>query len=204
MREHGSVPVLGMSRGLEGAWTALRWRMRLTLVLWWGRPAPVLACVDGWLQAQPEHPHALATQAHWLAVTKDWHGAAEVLLRLRVLQPQVAAHAFNLGFVLQGLARWSEAQSAFEAATKINPLLDRAWYGLGVVLIELGDLSGAEQALRRNTELQPMSPLAWYQLAHLYRERGELAQAQDLLRHLRSFEPRVARQLEREWTALTA
>jgi Flp pilus assembly protein TadD len=106
--------------------------------------------------------------------------------------------------VLQGLARWSEAQSAFEAATKINPLLDRAWYGLGVVLIELGDLSGAEQALRRNTELQPMSPLAWYQLAHLYRERGELAQAQDLLRHLRSFEPRVARQLEREWTALTA
>jgi tetratricopeptide (TPR) repeat protein len=170
MREHGLVPVLGMSRGLEGAWTALRWRMRLTLVLWWGRPAPVLACVDGWLQAQPEHPHALATQAHWLAVTKDWHGAAEVLLRLRVLQPQVAAHAFNLGFVLQGLARWSEAQSAFEAATKINPLLDRAWYGL----------------------------------AHLYRERGELAQAQDLLRHLRSFEPSVARQLEREWTALTA
>jgi Flp pilus assembly protein TadD len=75
---------------------------------------------------------------------------------------------------------------------------------LGVVLIELGDLSGAEQALRRNTELQPMSPLAWYQLAHLYRERGELAKAQDLLHHLRSFEPSVARQLEREWTALTA
>jgi tetratricopeptide (TPR) repeat protein len=146
----------------------------------------------------------LATQAHWLAQTKDLPGAAHVLLRLRVLQPQVAAHAFNLGFVMQSLARWSEAQSAFETATQLNPLLDRAWYGLGVVRVELGDLSGAEQALRRNTELQPMSPLAWYQLAHLHRERGELAQAQDLLRHLRSFEPRVARQLEREWMALKA
>lgn len=204
MRERERDLVLGMSRGLEGSWTALRWRMRLTLVLWWGQPEAVLACVAGWLQAQPEDPHALATQAHWLAVTNDLHGAAQVLLRLRVLQPQVAAHAFNLGFVLQGLGRWSEAQSAFETATEINPILDRAWYGLGVVRIELGDLAGAEQALRRNTELQPMSPLAWYQLAHLYRERGELAQAQDLLRHLRSFEPRVARQLEREWTTLTA
>lgn len=192
-----------MSLGVERAWTALRWRLRLALVLWWGRPAPVLACVSAWLRAQPDHPHALATQAHWLAQTKDLHGAAQVLLCLRVLQPQVAAHAFNQGFVLQGLARWIEAQSAFETAIQINPLLDRAWYGLGVVRLELGDLSGAEQALRRNTELQPMSPLAWYQLAHLHRERGELAQAQDLLRHLRSFEPRVARQLEREWTSLT-
>lgn len=193
-----------MSRGVERTWTALRWRLRLTVVLWWGRPAPVLACVAAWLQAQPDHPHALATQAHWLAQTKDLHAAAHVLRRLRVLQPQVAAHAFNLGFVLQGLARWSEAQSAFEDATQLNPLLDRAWYGLGVVRIELGDLSGAEQALRRNTELQPMSPLGWYQLAHLHHERGELAPAQDLLRHLRSFEPRVARQLEREWAAVSA
>ena len=193
-----------MSRGVERAWTALRWRLRLTLVLWWGRPAPVLACVAAWLQAQPEHPHALATQAHWLAQTQDLQGAANVLRRLRLLQPQVAAHAFNLGFVLQGMARWREAQSAFEAAIELNPLLDRAWYGLGVVRLELGELSSAEQALRRNTELQPMSPLAWYQLAHLHRERGELEQAQDLLRHLRSFEPRVARQLEREWAAVSA
>jgi Tfp pilus assembly protein PilF len=115
----------------------------------------------------------------------------------------VAAHAFNQGFVLQGLALWGEAQSAFETAIGLNPLLDRAWYGLGVVRIEQGDLLGAEQALRRNTELQPMGPLAWYQLAHLHRERGEQAQAQAVLSHLRGFEPRVARQLEREWAALT-
>lgn len=193
-----------MSRRWDRAWTTLRWRLHLIWVLWWGRPAPVLACVAGWLQAQPEHPHALATQAHWLAQTNDLHGAAQVLLRLRRLQPEVAAHAFNLGFVLQGLARWHEARSAFEAAIELNPLLDRAWYGLGLVRLELGDLLGAELALRRNTELQPMSPLAWYQLAHLHHERGELEQARDLLHHLRSFEPRVARQLEREWTALSA
>jgi Tfp pilus assembly protein PilF len=192
-----------MSPGVERAWATLRWRLRLNGVLWWGRPEAVLACVAQWLQDQPDHPHALATQAHWLAKVNDLHGASQVLARLRVLQPQVAAHAFNQGFVLQGLALWGEAQSAFETAIGLNPLLDRAWYGLGVVRIEQGDLLGAEQALRRNTELQPMGPLAWYQLAHLHRERGEQAQAQAVLSHLRGFEPRVARQLEREWAALT-
>lgn len=189
-----------MSRGLNGAWAELGWRLRLTLLLWWGRPAAVLACLDLCLEAQPDHLHALATQAHWLAKAKDFSGSALVLQRLQVLQPVNAAHAFNAGFVLQALGQWTEAQSAFETATQLNPLLDRAWYGLGVVRIEQGNLSGAEQALRRNTELQPMSPLAWYQLAHLHRERGEHTQAQDVLEHLRGFEPRVARQLEREWT----
>lgn len=190
-----------MRRGLGAAWVSLCWRARLTWVLWWGRPEAVLACVAQWLAAQPEHPHALATQAHWLAQTQDWCAAAQVLQRLRVLQPQVAAHAFNAGFVLQAMGQCQPAQAAFEAATELNPSLDRAWYGLGVVRIGLGDLSGAEAALRRNTELQPMGPLAWYQLAHLHRERGEHIQAQALLDHLRGFEPRMARQLEREWAA---
>lgn len=175
------------------------WRLRLMLVLWRGKPASVLACVGDWLMAQPDHPHALATQAHWLAQTNEPEAAVQVLQRLLVLQPHVAVHWFNAGFVFQGLGQWRSAQSHLEVATQLDPMLDRAWYGLGVVRIALGDRWGAEQALRRNTELQPMNPLAWYQLAHLHRECGEHQQAWALLNHLRGFEPRVARQLEREW-----
>jgi Flp pilus assembly protein TadD len=183
---------------------ALVWRLRLTLALWRARPEAVLACVNDWLQEQPDHPHALATCAHWLARTEDWEGAARVFQRLLRLQPNVAAHWFNAGFVHQSLGRLTQAQTDFETATQLDPQLDRAWYGLGVVRIALGDLKGAEQALRRNTELQPMGPLAWYQLAHLHRERGDHSQADVVLNHLRGFEPHVAQQVEREWAGQSA
>jgi tetratricopeptide (TPR) repeat protein len=187
----------------RAAHTAL-WRLRLTLALWRGQPEAVLGCVRDWLQDQPDHPHALATWAHWLANTQDFEGADRVLQRLLILQPQVAAHWFNAGFVQQSLGRLAQAQHHFETATQLNPALDRAWYGLGLVRIALGDLKGAEAALRRNTELQPMSPSAWYQLAHLHHERGELSQAHAVLNHLRGFEPRVAQQVEREWAGQAA
>lgn len=180
------------------------WRLRLTLALWRGRPETVLACVNDWLQDHPDHPHALATGAHWLASTQDWEGAARVFQRLLRLQPNVAAHWFNAGFVHQSWGRLTQAQTDFETATQLDPQLDRAWYGLGVVRIALGDLIGAEPALRRSTELQPMGPLAWYQLAHLHRERGEHSQAEAVLNHLRGFEPRMAQQVEREWSGLAA
>jgi Flp pilus assembly protein TadD len=182
----------------------LLWRLRLTLALWHGRSEGVLACVNRWLHEQPDHPHALATCAHWLARTEDWEGAARVFQRLLRLQPNVATHWFNAGCVNQRLGHLAQAQTDFETATQINPQLDRAWYGLGVVRIALGNLQGAEQALRCNTELQPLGPLAWYQLAHLHRERGEHQQAQDVLNHLRGFEPRVAQQVEREWAGQVA
>jgi tetratricopeptide (TPR) repeat protein len=193
---------------MKATWTRAannaRWRLRLTLALWRGQPEAVLACVRDWLQDQPDHPHALATWAHWLANTQDFECADRVLQRLLTLQPDVAVHWFNAGFVQQSLGRLTRAQHHFETAIQLDPNLDRAWYGLGVVRIALGDLKGAEEALRRNTELQPMSPLAWYQLAHLHRERGELSQAHAVLGHLRGFEPRVAQQVEREWAGQLA
>ena len=43
-----------------------------------------------------------------------------------------------------------------------------------------------------------MSPYGWYQLARLQRDRGHLDETQSILDHLATFEPKVARQLERE------
>jgi hypothetical protein len=43
-----------------------------------------------------------------------------------------------------------------------------------------------------------MSPYGWYQLARVQRDLGHLDETQRILDHLMKFEPKVARQLERE------
>ena len=64
-----------------------------------------------------------------------------------------------------------------------------------------GDRSSVEDAiplLQKNTELQPFSPFGWYQLAHAYNRLGRTEQVERTIRQLGGFEPKVARQLERE------
>jgi Flp pilus assembly protein TadD len=126
-----------MSHAVSTVGQTLLWRVRLVLALWWGRPAHILACLAAWLREQPDHPHALASQAHWLAQTGDWAGASVVLQRVLTLQPEHAAHWFNAGFVHQQLQQWVPAKTAFETALQWAPTLDRAWYGLGVVRWQL-------------------------------------------------------------------
>jgi hypothetical protein len=43
-----------------------------------------------------------------------------------------------------------------------------------------------------------MSPYGWYQLARVHHDLGRDEEAQKVLDHLRTFEPKVARQLARE------
>jgi hypothetical protein len=43
-----------------------------------------------------------------------------------------------------------------------------------------------------------MSPYAWYQLARVYVERNQPDEATKIIRHLKEFEPKFAKQLERE------
>jgi hypothetical protein len=56
----------------------------------------------------------------------------------------------------------------------------------------------ARVALQKNTVLQPLGPFGWYQLARVHEALNEPAEAQKIIRHLRTFEPKVAAQLERE------
>jgi hypothetical protein len=48
-----------------------------------------------------------------------------------------------------------------------------------------------------------MSPFGWYQLARVHVDRHEPEEARKIIRHLHAFEPKVARQLEKE-TGLSA
>ena len=78
-----------------------------------------------------------------------------------------------------------------------------AWYGLGLTLIQQRRFDDAVKALKKNTQLQPMSPYGWYQLARVYVDRQEPEEAVKIIKHLKEFEPKFAKQLERE-TGLTA
>ena len=110
---------------------------------------------------------------------------------------------FNRGFLLQELNDHDAALEAFRQALAINGDHDRALYGVALSLIRARRLEEAVAPLRKNTRLQPMSPFGWYQLARVYHELGRLDEAQKVLDHLATFEPKVARQLERE-TSLRA
>lgn len=183
-----------LSKALQSAWLRLAVGLGGALGLRrWVRHRLVLA-----LAVDATNAYAWASLAHGHAEQGELASACAALERCVALMPQHAGHWFNLGFVLDRLDRFCEAESAFRRATVLNPRLDRAWYGLGLSLIAQDRLAEAAPALQVNTRLQPMSPHGWYQLARVQVDLGALNEARDILLRLRQFEPKVAAQLARE------
>lgn len=118
--------------------------------------------------------------------------------RVAALKPEDAEAQFDRGFLLQELNDHDGAMAAFRQALAINPDHDRALYGLALSLISTRRPAEAIAPLKRNTKLQPMSPYGWYQLARVQHALGRSDETQTILDHLARFEPKVARQLERE------
>ncbi|MEO8347187.1 MAG: tetratricopeptide repeat protein [Betaproteobacteria bacterium] len=118
--------------------------------------------------------------------------------RLLAVKPGDAEAHFNRGFLLQESNDHSNAITAFQAALKANPDHDRALYGMALSLISTHQPEAAVSPLERNTKLQPMSPYGWYQLARVQHQLGRTGKTQMILDHLATFEPKFARQLERE------
>ena len=146
-----------------------------------------------------DDPWVLASRAHLRAERGALDLAVSDAERLVDRWPRHgASHWFNLAYMREQLGRHAEAETAFRRALDLNPKLDRAWYGLALVLIRLGRLDEAAEALKRNTELQPMSPYGWYQLARVQLDRQKPEHAARIAAHLKTFEPKVAAQLERE------
>jgi len=192
------VPVI--DRGL--AW----WRLKAQAIglLLLNRHGAAEAVFSRMLERWPDDAYARASRAHVRAQLGRRSDAIADAQALVAAHPQrSAADWFNLAFLLEEGGRIDEAEPAFRRALALDDRLDRAWYGLGLVLIRLGRLDEAVAALRRNTELQPMSPYGWYQLARVQVDRHEPDETRKIIRHLKTFEPKVAAQLERE-TGLAA
>jgi tetratricopeptide (TPR) repeat protein len=118
--------------------------------------------------------------------------------RVAAIKPDDAEAHFDRGFLMQELNDHDGALAAFARALAVNPDHDRAHYGIALSLISKKRLEEAVAPLKKNTRLQPMSPYGWYQLARVQHELGRLAETQQVLDHLATFEPKIARQLERE------
>jgi tetratricopeptide (TPR) repeat protein len=150
------------------------------------------------LELDPDDALALASSAYQLAQQGRKREALAMLDRLLTVKPDDAEAHFNRGFLLQEMKDHEGAMSEFERAIALNPDHDRAYYGMALSLISTRRLEEAVAPLKKNTRLQPMSPYGWYQLGRVQHELGHLDATQQVLDHLATFEPDVARQLERE------
>ena len=150
------------------------------------------------LDRDPDDLQALSAIGHLHAGAGHPSAAIECFERIVSLGAATPAHWFNLGFLRQQLEDHAAAIAAFDRAIDGDERLDRAWYGKALSLIKLGRVEDAIPLLQKNTELQPFSPFGWYQLAHAYNRLGRTEQVERTIRQLGGFEPKVARQLERE------
>ena len=168
------------------------------------RHAQAEAVFDQMLARWPQDGYALASRSHARAQLGRKDEAIADLQALVAAHPsRSASDWFNLAFMLEDAGRFEEAEANFRRAVTLDPKLDRAWYGLGLTLIRLQRPDEAVAALKKNTELQPMSPYGWYQLARVQFDRHEPEETKKIIRHLKGFDPKVAKQLERE-TGLAA
>jgi tetratricopeptide (TPR) repeat protein len=169
------------------AWSLL-FRRRDVAMTWYRRM----------LSHDPNDTLALASLGFQHAQAGEKRDALAMFDRVLAVKPDDADAWFNRGFLLQELNDHDGAIDALRKAIGHNPDHDRAHYGLALSLIATHRLEEAVAPLRKNTRLQPMSPYGWYQLARVRRDLGHLDETQKILDHLMKFEPKVARQLERE------
>ena len=177
-------------------WHLLKWRATAMIVL--GMKNQAMGVFEEMLQQFPNDVYAINSLAYMKTESGDKEGAIADYKRLMLSPDATAATWYNLGFLQEEVGQIQDAEHSFRQAIKINENLDQAWYGLGLVLIQLQRFDEAIKALKKNTQLQPMSPYAWYQLARVYVERNQPDEATKIIRHLKDFEPKFAKQLERE------
>ncbi len=147
---------------------------------------------------RPRDVNTALTVAHRRAERGERREAIALIGQAIEVDPQRADAWFNLGFLQQELDEHAQALHAFERAVALDPKLDRAWYGKALSLVKLGRVEEAVEPLKKNIELQPMSPFGHYQLAHVWHRLGKRQNAIAAIRALARFEPKVAKQVERE------
>lgn len=150
------------------------------------------------LDLDPADTLALASIAFNCAQLGRKREALAMFDRVVALKPGDAEAHFDRAFLLQEMNDHAGAILAFDRALAVDPDHDRALYGKALSLIATRRIAEAVAPLRRNTKLQPMSPYGWYQLARVQNELGRRDEAQKIVDHLATFEPKFARQLERE------
>jgi tetratricopeptide (TPR) repeat protein len=180
-------------------------------VRWWnvlGQPEKTAAVYAHAMQRWPQWGDAVEGLAFCHAARGRTEQAVALLSDLVAQDANRANAWFNLGFLLQQhpatqrSAQGVHADAALRRATELDPQLDRAWYGLALELIAQGQHREAVACLKACTKIQPMSPYAWYQLGRTYHTLGKADKAREVLVHLKTFDPKISGQLQREIESL--
>lgn len=91
----------------------------------------------------------------------------------------------NLGGILGGLDRWTDAAPCFERASRLAPSVMRSVW-LSYALEELGRFEEAERSIRQALTMRPESVEANRQLVHLLQKQERHEEAVALARRLRA------------------
>lgn len=153
--------------------------------------ATVYALDPGNLQAARHLAGIAAARQRW-EIAEDWYQ------KVLVLAPEDADTWFNLGFVREQHGKPETALTAFNAATRLKPALDRAWHGMGLAYARLAQHSAAAAALEQAVVLQPMNGESFYQLGMAYHHAGQADAVKRVVLRLIAFEPKRAQALVKD------
>lgn len=114
-----------------------------------------LAVARAVLADDPEHPRALRDACAALATLHRWGEVADVLVRLRRLDPENDALTFEHAVALMRQRRWMESLPLLKRLVERHPDERRAWFNLAVAHQAVGHLADARSAWDRVITLRP-------------------------------------------------
>ncbi len=108
-----------------------------------------LAAARAVLADDPDHPQALRDACAALAALHRWGEVADVLARLRRLDPENDALTFEHAVALMRQRRWMESLPLLKQLVERHPDERRAWFNLAVAHQAVGHLADARNAWDR-------------------------------------------------------
>lgn len=108
-----------------------------------------LAAARAVLADDPDHPQALRDACAALATLRRWGEVADVLARLRRLNPEDDALTFEHAVALMRQRRWMECLPLLTQLVERHPDDRRAWFNLAVAHQAVGHLADARKAWDR-------------------------------------------------------
>ncbi|MDR3753920.1 MAG: tetratricopeptide repeat protein [Terracidiphilus sp.] len=149
--------------------------------------------------AHPADPAITRMLAEVLAVAGDYAGSDQLYLHLLAANPQdvnlLVAHGQNL--VRQ--ARFTEAFTAFDKATQIDPANGDAWSGLAFAAFRTSRADVTLHALTMRSRTLPENPATLFLWAQAYDTLHQKQQAADYYR--RFLEAAAGKMPDQEWQA---
>jgi tetratricopeptide (TPR) repeat protein/uncharacterized caspase-like protein len=122
------------------------------------------------------------------------------------LAPNDAQAQFDLGYFYNAMGRHGEAFGPLVRATGLDPNFAEAFYGIGYAYLRGADFEKSISFLKSAIRIKPDYGDAYFGLGQAFARLGKTDLANEQVKKLNTFDPKLARRLEKEiqTAALTA